>query len=397
SESDYRSGGGEWEAQVDIQALPSNLPFRPERSTPKPIVQGPQTAVIVGPAGEEIWTDEHARVKVQFHWDRRGKKNDQSSCWVRVSQPWAGQNFGMVAIPRIGQEVVVSFLEGDPDQPLITGRVYNADQMPPWDLPGNKTQSGILSRSSQGGHYDHANALRFEDKKGAEEVWLHAEKDQRIEVEHDESHWVGNDRRKTIDRDETTIVHRHRTETVDGNETITVHQNRTETVDHNETISIGDNRTEDVGKNETIHIGGNRSVTVDKSEDITIARNKKDDIGSNLTLTVGKMKTETIGMASVETVGLAKMSNIGAGYSLNVGAGMLTMVGMTHKEIVGTSRTISAGKEVTIDAGDKLTLVCGEARIMLTKDGKVYINGTQFEFAATGEVNVSSGKDINLN
>ncbi|MDK2127096.1 type VI secretion system Vgr family protein, partial [Parachitinimonas caeni] len=319
---------------VDIQALPSNLPFRPERSTPKPIVQGPQTAVIVGPAGEEIWTDEHARVKVQFHWDRRGKKNDQSSCWVRVSQPWAGQNFGMVAIPRIGQEVVVSFLEGDPDQPLITGRVYNADQMPPWDLPGNKTQSGILSRSSQGGHYDHANALRFEDKKGAEEVWLHAEKDQRIEVEHDESHWVGNDRRKTIDRDETTIVHRHRTETVDGNETITVHQNRTETVDqnetltihqhrkervdHNETISIGDNRNEDVGKNESVTIGKNQSLSVGSSRDKQIGRNEQDKISKNWSIKVGQLKTETVGMAYMQNVGLAKMMTIGMAYNVNV-------------------------------------------------------------------------------
>jgi type VI secretion system secreted protein VgrG len=131
-------------------------------------MQGPQTAVVVGPAGEEIHTDTYGRVKVQFHWDRYGKKNERSSCWVRVSSPWAGQGFGFVQIPRIGQEVVVDFLEGDPDQPLITGRVYNATQMPPWALP--------------------ANAIRFEDKLGAEQLWIHAEKNQDIEVENDETH-----------------------------------------------------------------------------------------------------------------------------------------------------------------------------------------------------------------
>ena len=119
--------------------------------TPKPFVQGPQTAVVVGPAGEEIYTDKYGRVKVQFHWDRRGKKDENSSCWIRVSHPWAGKSWGAIAMPRIGQEVIVDFLEGDPDQPIITGRVYNAEQMPPYDLPANKTQTGIKSRSSKGG------------------------------------------------------------------------------------------------------------------------------------------------------------------------------------------------------------------------------------------------------
>jgi len=137
-------------------------------------------------------------VKVHFHWDRYGKEDENDSCWIRVSHPWAGKNFGMVSIPRIGQEVVVEFMEGDPDRPLITGRVYNAEQMHPWELPANKTQTGVLTRSSLTGVYSNANAIRFEDKKGAEQLWLHAEKDQLTEVEHDEDKWVGNDRRKTI-------------------------------------------------------------------------------------------------------------------------------------------------------------------------------------------------------
>ncbi len=165
--------------------------FRTERTTPKPIVQGPQTAIVVGPSSEEIYTDEFGRVKVQFHWDRYGEKNENSSCWVRVSQLWAGAKWGGIHIPRIGQEVIVSFMEGDPDQPIITGRVYNADCMPPYTLQGSKTQSGIKSRSSSGGGPDNFNELRFEDKKGSEEVYLHAEKNLTIKVEDAEAETVG--------------------------------------------------------------------------------------------------------------------------------------------------------------------------------------------------------------
>jgi len=159
-----------------MTVLQSKQQFRPARSTPRPTMGGPQTAVVVGPSGEEIYTDKYGRVKVQFHWDRYGKKNENSSCWMRVSSPWAGANWGGVAIPRMGQEVVVDFLEGDPDQPLIVGRLYNADQMPPYALPGNMTQTGIKTRSSKGGGAANFNEIRFEDKKGSEQVFLHAEK-----------------------------------------------------------------------------------------------------------------------------------------------------------------------------------------------------------------------------
>ena len=152
-------GGGSF--QCGFSAIPSSQQYRPRRRTPKPFMQGPQSAVVTGPAGEEIHTDKYGRVKVQFHWDRYGQNDDKSSCWLRVSHPWAGKNFGAIHIPRIGQEVIVDFLEGDPDQPLVTGRVYNAEQMPPWDLPANATQTGILTRSSTGGGYANANAIRF--------------------------------------------------------------------------------------------------------------------------------------------------------------------------------------------------------------------------------------------
>jgi type VI secretion system secreted protein VgrG len=177
--------------QNEFSCIEVATPFRPARTTPRPVMHGVQTAKVVGPAGEEIFVDEYGRVKVQFHWDREGKWDENSSCWIRISQDWAGKNWGIVSIPRIGQEVIVSFLEGDADQPLITGRVYNAEQMPPYALPANRTQSGIKSRTSVGGTADNFNELRFEDKRGAEEIFLHAEKNWKIHVKDGESKTVG--------------------------------------------------------------------------------------------------------------------------------------------------------------------------------------------------------------
>ncbi|MCC4589586.1 type VI secretion system tip protein VgrG [Xanthomonas campestris pv. cannae] len=360
--------------KFSLTAQPTSLPYTPARKTPKPRTTGPQTAVVVGPAGEEIWTDEYGRIKVQFHWDRLGAMDENSSCWVRVATSWAGSGFGAISIPRIGHEVVVDFLNGDPDYPLVVGCVYNAANMPPWALPGNATQSGIKTQSSKGGAFGDgmkngagdANAIRFEDKKGAEQVWLHAQKDQLIEVENDEDHWVGQDRRKTIDRDETNTIHRDRTETVDrnekitvhgwrteevdGDETITIHSNRTERVDHNETISIGDNRDETVGANEDIRIGSNRSKTV--------GRNENASIGRNWSIATGRLKTETVGVGYMQNTGVFKMVNIGVGYNLNVGVAMMTNVGMMRVDSVGMnwSRNIGNDRSATIGQNDSVSV-----------------------------------------
>jgi type VI secretion system secreted protein VgrG len=298
-----QNDGGQQTQRCEFSAIPADQQFRPPRRTPKPFVQGPQTAVVVGPSGEEIFTDKYGRVKVQFHWDRYGKDNEKSSCWTRVSSPWAGKSFGFVQIPRIGQEVVVDFLEGDPDQPLITGRVYNAEQMPPWELPANATQSGVLTRSSKGGAYANANALRFEDKKGSEQLWLHAEKNQDIEVENDETHWVGHDRTKTIDNDETVHVKNNRTETVDNNETIKIGVDRKETVGSNETIDIGADRTETVGANEKVKIGANRDLDVSANDTTTIGANQKVTVGASRTEMINASLTQTVAAAATVTIG----------------------------------------------------------------------------------------------
>jgi type VI secretion system secreted protein VgrG len=278
---------------------------------------------------------------VQFHWDRYGENDENSSCWVRVTQTWAGKNWGGIQIPRIGQEVLVEFLDGDLDRPIITGRVYNAEQMPPWDLPMNQTQSGILSRSSKGGTAANANAIRFEDKMGEEQLWLHAEKDQLTEVEHDEDKWVGNDRRKTIDGNETTIVHKNRTETVD--------------------------------LNETIAIGGNRNVTISGN------------------------KIETVSISKAETIGAAKALSIGAAYQVSIGAAMNTSVAAEQWEEVGDSKGVKVGKDFKIQVGaecvliatDSITLQVGKSSFRMDKEGKIQISGDT--------VTVVGNKEIHLN
>ncbi|MDQ1814454.1 type VI secretion system tip protein TssI/VgrG [Massilia sp. CCM 9210] len=381
-----------------LTAIRRIIPWRAPRAlnSVETKIHGIQTATVVGPAGEEIHTDKYGRVRVQFHWDRVGASDEKSSAWIRVATPWAGANFGMTSIPRIGTEVIVQFLDGNPDRPIITGMVPNTDTMPPWTLPENKTQSGILSRSTPGGSYDNANAIRFEDKKGKEQLWLHAEKDQLTEVEHDEDKWVGNDRRKTIDRDETNhikrdrtetvdrdetiTVHHDRTETVDNNETITIHNNRTERVDHDEKISIGDNRTEDVGKNETIDIGGNRTKNV--------AKHEKDTIGKNWSINVAKMKTETIGMAYMQNVGLGRMENVGLGYSLNVGMMMST--------VVGKSQSTDVGESISINAGEEISITVGKASLVMKSDGTIIFNGHTFSVGTTDEQSYKADGNITL-
>jgi type VI secretion system secreted protein VgrG len=232
-----------------VTCIPYGSKFRPARVTPEPTVQGPQTAIVVGPKGEEIFTDKFGRVKVQFHWDRLGKKDDNSSCWVRVAQPWAGKNWGAIFIPRIGQEVVVDFLEGDPDQPIIIGSVYNALQMPPYDLPANKTQSGLKTRSTKNSGSANFNELRFEDKRESEDIYFHAEKDFHRVVEHDDDLQVGND--------QTIVIQNNRTENVKkGDETITIEKGNRETTikvgNETLTISTGNQTTKiSLGKSET--------------------------------------------------------------------------------------------------------------------------------------------------
>ncbi|EAR4358960.1 type VI secretion system tip protein VgrG [Salmonella enterica] len=220
--------------------------FRPQRTVSKPHTKGPQSAIVTGPSGQEIWTDQYGRVKVQFGWDRYGKMDENSSCWIRVSYPWAGKGFGMIQIPRIGQEVLVDFKNGDPDLPIIVGRTYNQDTMPPWGLPGMASQSGIFSHSLYGGPTN-GNMLRFDDKTGAEEVKFHAEKDLNTTVKNNETHTVMVDRTKTIIKNETNSIGEDRNTTVTKNDGLSVKLAQT--------INIGTTYRLDVGDQFTLRCG----------------------------------------------------------------------------------------------------------------------------------------------
>jgi len=245
------SGGGSGAAQFEsnLSCIDAQQSYRPVSSSLRPIVKGPQTAVVVGPAGEEIWTDQYGRGKVHFHWDRHDQSNENSSCWIRVSQATAGKNWGSIQVPRIGQEVIVSFLEGDPDRPIITGRVYNAEQTVPYDLPGGATQSGMKSRSSKGGSPANFNEIRMEDKKGAEQLYMHAERNMDTVVE----------------QSETLSVGINRTQTVGMLETITIGQDRIRAVRRDDMLLVGASKTDSVSTSYLIEVGENLRLVCGKS------------------------------------------------------------------------------------------------------------------------------------
>jgi type VI secretion system secreted protein VgrG len=335
---------------VAIEAIDARTPFRPERRTLKPMIHGAQTAMVVGMAGEEIYTDPYGRVKVQFHWDRYGKQDERSSCWVRVAQLWAGKNWGMIHIPRIGQEVIVSFLEGDPDRPIITGRVYNGDSMPPYGLPANATQSGIKSRSSKGGAEANFNEIRFEDLKGAEQLYIHAEKNQDSVVENDETTSVGHDR----------------TATVGNNETITIGADRSIKVGANETASVALLRTHNVGINELINIGAAQEVNV------------------------GAIQTITVGAAQITSVGLEQMTNVGLNRSVNVMGNQSHRVVGARSATVGKDDHLKVATNLVIDAGDSVTIKTGDASITMKSNGTITIKGKNITLDGSGDITVKA-------
>jgi type VI secretion system secreted protein VgrG len=281
-----------------FHCIPLALPFRPPRHTPKARVDGTQTAVVVGPSGEEIFTDKYGRVKVQFFWDRQGKNDANSSCWVRVATLWAGKQWGGIHIPRIGQEVVVAFEEGDPDQPIIVGSVYNADQMPPYALPDNKTQSGLKSRSSLKGGPDDFNELRLEDKKDSEEIYFHAQKDFNRVVENNDTLKVGF--LKKDKGDQTTAIFNNQSlkvgcsEASDGSQTIEIYKDRTETVKTgNEKVTI------EQGNRDVIVKMGNDTHKIDQgNRDVQIAMGN-----DTLTIKMGNQTTKiNMGSSSTEAM-----------------------------------------------------------------------------------------------
>jgi type VI secretion system secreted protein VgrG len=358
--------------------LDSHSQFMPRRRAFKPRIEGPQTAIVVGAGGDEIHTDKYGRVKVQFEWDRQGQNDQKSSIFVRVAQVWAGKQWGAIHIPRVGQEVIVEFLDGDPDRPIITGRVYNSENMPPYELPANMTQSGIKSRSSKGGTASNFNELRFEDKKGSEELFMQAEKDMNVLVKndrgtvikHDEMREVDHDRTKHVKNDETTNVDGNRTETVGKDETITIHGERTETVDKDETITISGGRTESVSKNEEISISGSRTKSVGKDESTTVGGSRSETVSKNESITISGGRTVNITKAE----------------KLTVGDGRTVVTTGDDK--------LQVSKKILIDGGDEIMLKSGDASITLKKDGTIILKGKDVTITASGKINAKASSDV---
>ncbi|MCP8467002.1 type VI secretion system tip protein VgrG [Pseudomonas sp. ZM23] len=325
-----------------FEAIPKATAYRPPRTTPKPSMHT-QTAKVVGKAGEEIWTDQYGRIKIQFPWDLQGKNDETSSCWVRVVLPWSGKGFGMQFIPRIGQEVIVTFIDGDPDRPLVTGCVYNGDNALPYALPANQTQSGIKTNSSKGG--GGFNELRFEDKKDAEEVFLQAQKDMKVNVL--------NDSTATIGHDETLTVQNARTRTVkDGDETVTLEKGkRSVTIQTgSDSLDVKDSRTVKVGADQTHSTGGNYSHKVSGNFELVVDGNLTIKVSGTLTLQSG-------GSLSLKT---------DADLAAQAGTSVTCKAGTTLTNQAGTSLTNKAGTNLTNDAGVSLT---NKASATQTVDG----------------------------
>jgi len=364
--------------QNQFDCIHADVPFRAPRRTPRPVIQGPQTAIVVGPQGEEIYTDKYGRVKVQFHWDREGKQDEKSSCWLRVGQIAAGTGWGALFLPRIGQEVVVQFLEGDPDQPIVMGSVYNGDNPTPYPLPGSKTKSTIKSDSSKGG--GGSNELRFEDAKGSEEVYLHGQKDLTVAIE--------NNKNQTVGRDETLTVSNNRTKTVQVDES--------EIIGANKTIQVGANHTESIGSSMTLTVGGNRTETIGMADAETIALAKALTIGAAYQVTVGGAMNETIGGAKAEEIGGAKMVVIGALSSENVAKNKSVEVGGSLTETVEKDISISSGKKMIFTAEDEIVIKTGSASITMKKNGDIQINGNDITINGSGKITVKASSDLAL-
>ena len=319
---EYLSGAGadDVEYRCTMTLLDSKLPpFRPQRVTPRPVVHGVQTAVVVGKSGDEIHTDEHGRVKLHFHWDRYDKKDEKSSCWVRVAQLWAGKRWGGIWLPRIGDEVIVEFMEGDPDQPIVIGSVYNGANRPPYALPTHATQSGVLTNSSKNGNPKTANELRFEDKKGSEQVYFHAENNFDRVVENNDTLKVGFEKKDK--GDQTIDIYNDRTVTLkEGNDTLNVEKG-----DQTINVKTGD-RTINVDKgHHTLNIKmGNHTVKISAGKSTTEAMQSIElKVGaSTIKLTPGSIEIKSA-MIKIEA---SMMAEVKAGATAEVKAGAMTTI-----------------------------------------------------------------------
>lgn len=365
--------------------IPAATTFRPSSLTPRPRIDGVQTAVVVGKAGDEIYTDKYGRVKIQFHWDRYGAKDENSSCWVRVATQWAGNKWGSVTIPRVGQEVVVTFVNGDPDQPLVIGSVYNSSHMPPYPLPEGKSMMGMKSRSVKGEGSSY-NEMVIDDTKGSEGFRVNAQKDYNMKVGNDSSTHVVNNHTGTVDGNSTTTVKGNTTHTTQGNDTFTVQGNRTATVSGNQDSTIEGNSTDTTNGNSTVTVVGNEEVSV--NGDTTY------NVGGNDTVEIGEKQEISIGASQKVSVATFQRTEIGSSHRVQVG-GHQSISAKSQKVTIDGRAALSALK-ITQQGDTEIELAVGGASITLEPASiTLSVGASSITIDASG-VTVQ-GPKINLN
>lgn len=340
----FSGAQGSVEYSNEFACIPDSVHFRPALLHEKPYVPGPQSAIVTGPSGEEIYVDEFGRIKVQFYWDREGKNDENTTCYIRVMQVWAGAQWGASFIPRIGHEVIVTFLDGDPDRPIITGTVYNGKNKPPFD---SKTKSGIRTRSTKKGGASNCNELIFDDKKGDEQIFIHAEKNMDTEVENDETLTVDHDRTKHIKHDEK----------------YTIDNDRTKTIGNDQIEDIGRDKTTSVGKDHTESIGANMSITIDKNLSETVKADYTENVDKNKNSTIGKDLTEKV------------QGN--------------------HHEQVTKNYSVKA-KKIQLTAQDEISIKVGSASILMKKNGDITIKGKKINVKGSSDI-ILKGSNIKEN
>lgn len=371
-----------------FELVPASVQFRPPRVTRRPRIPGVQTAIVVGSSGEEIFTDKYGRVKVQFHWDRLGKNDDKSSCWVRVAQMWASAGFGAMFLPRVGDEVVVSFLEGDPDRPLVVGSVYHATNVVPYTLPDEKTKSTIKTKSTPNGDNGDFNELRFEDKKGSEEVFLQAQKDWNVKVKNDETRSVGHDETLTVENDRTKTVKHDQKATIENDDTLTVKHDQSVTIENDQTVEVKNDRKVTVDNDDAETVKGKQTIEVDGDQKVSVSGEQKISVSGSRSLSVdedvkdsfkGKLSLSVTGDVS-ETLSGKHTTSVSGDRSESIGGKQSITISGDSVESVTGKKSMTVTGEVTITSGS--------SKVTIKPSGEITIQGVQVKVDAQGPLQV---------
>jgi type VI secretion system secreted protein VgrG len=398
-----------------FRCVPADVPIRPQLSTPKPRVPGPQTATVVG--GGEIDTDAQGRIQVQFHWEESPSFGAGASCRVRCAQSWAGPGWGAQFIPRVGMEVVVEFLEGNPDRPLVTGCVYNGAAEPPFALPGNATQSGWRTNSSPGG--GGSNELRFEDAIGSEQIYIHGQKDWLVEINNDVAQAIGNDSTLNVGHDRSEVVGNDDAHSIGGHERISVGKSHREQIGGAMSLGVGGEQSVTIAKDQSLDVGGSRSITVGASASELVTVGKVVTVGAAMATIVGGAMNTSVGAACAEEIAGVKSITVGAASSETIVGGKsvdaATISHSARKDLsasAGQHASLTAKQDVRLDAGadlqirakkkglielgDELTIKVGKASITLKKTGEIVLDGAEISLKGKKSITLKA-KKVNQN